>query len=100
MLQRTLEKLSRQGLLENKAGKYSLSPSGRHEAMRVVRLHRLWELYLNLRVNIAQDHVHHDAEAIEHIITPELEEALLKELGYPSLDPHSSVIPGVKPLAL
>ncbi len=77
--------------------RYKLSETGHHAAMRVVRLHRLWELYLNVRMNIADDHVHNDAEAIEHIITPELEEALLKELGYPALDPHSSIIPGVKP---
>lgn len=100
LLQRTLDKLTRNGLLNFSSGKYTLSDDGRHEAMRVVRLHRLWELYLNVRMNIPQDHVHNDAEAIEHIITPELEEALLKELDYPSLDPHASVIPGVKPVGL
>jgi manganese/zinc/iron transport system permease protein len=96
-LQETLKRLSQNGLLTTIDSRYKLSETGHHEAMRVVRLHRLWELYLNVRMNIADDHVHNDAEAIEHIITPELEEALLKELGYPALDPHSSIIPGVKP---
>ena len=63
----------------------------------MVRLQRLWELYLNQRVNMARDHMHQDAEAIEHIITPELEEALIKDLDYPLLDPHKSIIPGMKP---
>jgi manganese/zinc/iron transport system permease protein len=95
LLESTLDKLCQNGLLSFSEGKYTLTADGRQAAMRVVRLHRLWELYLNVRMNIAQDHVHNDAEAIEHIITPELEEALLKELNYPSLDPHASVIPGV-----
>ena len=29
-------------------------------------------MYLTEKMNIASDHVHEDAEAIEHIITPEL----------------------------
>ncbi len=95
-LQDSIQRLTRKHLLDVENSRVALTSSGNDEAMRVVRLHRLWELYLNVRMNIAEDHVHNDAEAIEHIITPELEEALLKELGYPSLDPHSSVIPGVK----
>lgn len=91
-----LKKMSGEGFLRKEENTYALTESGRSEASRVVRLHRLWELYLNERMNIAPDHVHHDAEAIEHIITPELEYELLKELGYPELDPHSSTIPGIK----
>jgi manganese/zinc/iron transport system permease protein len=37
--------------------------------------------------------VHEDAEAIEHIITPELEKELELQLGYPELDPHEELIP-------
>jgi manganese/zinc/iron transport system permease protein len=59
----------------------------------VVRLHRLWELYLTERMHMAPDHVHNTAEAIEHLLTPEVEAALLKELGRPVLDPHESEIP-------
>ena len=91
-----LKRLQKRKLITKSENGMSLTPSGLEEAMRVVRLHRLWELYLNERLNIPQDHVHHDADAIEHIITPELEEALLKELGYPTIDPHESIIPGVK----
>ncbi|OYX16449.1 MAG: zinc ABC transporter permease, partial [Algoriphagus sp. 32-45-6] len=35
-----------------------LTDKGKTEAMRIVRLHRLWELYLNESMNIAPDHVH------------------------------------------
>jgi manganese/zinc/iron transport system permease protein len=30
---------------------------------------------------------------MEHVITPEIEELLVKELGNPELDPHQSPIP-------
>ncbi len=90
-----VKRLLRNGYVEQKDEMLSLTPSGLEEATRVVRIHRLWELYLNERLNLPADHVHHDAEAIEHIITPELEAALVHELGYPSFDPHLSTIPGV-----
>jgi len=95
-LELLLNRLLKKGLLQKQENRYGLTEKGRSEATRVVRLHRLWELYLNERMNIAPDHVHHDAEAIEHIITPELERELLKDLGYPELDPHHSEIPGIK----
>ncbi len=95
-LELLLSRMTEKGLLLRKENRYGLTATGQSEATRVVRLHRLWELYLNERMNIAPDHVHHDAEAIEHIITPELERELLKDLGYPELDPHSSEIPGIK----
>ncbi|MBV6655698.1 MAG: metal ABC transporter permease [Mameliella sp.] len=86
--------LKRKGYLLQKAeGQYTLSQAGLKESQRVVRLHRLWELYLTERLNHAADHVHNNAEAIEHIVTPEVEAALLKELGHPLLDPHQSAIP-------
>lgn len=99
-LERSIKRLEDGGLIstdafnESKRG-VSLTSKGMNEAKRVVRLHRLWELYLNTRMNMAGDHVHHNAEAIEHIITPELETALIKELGYPKVDPHASAIPGI-----
>ncbi len=89
-----LKQLKRQGwVAEPGEGSYALTPQGLKESRRIVRLHRLWELYLTERMNFASDHVHNNAEAIEHIITPEVEAALLRELDRPLLDPHQSVIP-------
>lgn len=72
---------------------YKLTRKGLDEARRVVRLHRLWEMYLTQRMRLKSDHIHPNAETIEHIITPEIEEQLLRELNYPAEDPHSSPIP-------
>jgi manganese/zinc/iron transport system permease protein len=96
-LQRGLRTLRRHRWIEA-AGKdaYRLTPEGLEESKRVVRLHRLWELYLSERMNMAADHVHNTAEAIEHILTPEVEKALLEELDHPVQDPHQSHIPYTK----
>lgn len=74
-------------------GRFNLTKAGFTEGQRVTKLHRLWELYLTEYLNIAPDHVHEDAESIEHIITPEIEARLEKMLGYPELDPHQTKIP-------
>lgn len=94
-LEAGLARLEAKNLIVPMEGKLQFTETGEVEAARVVRLHRLWELYLTARMNIAEDHVHHDAEAIEHIITPELEAMLIAELGNPQFDPHRSEIPGV-----
>ena len=44
-------------------------------------------------MGIAPDHVHEDAETIEHFLTPELEKRLETLLEFPTEDPHQSQIP-------
>ncbi len=72
---------------------YYLTEKGLEEGKRITRIHRLWEMYLTEKLNIATDHVHDDAEAIEHIITPEIEKRLIELLDHPEKDPHEKVIP-------
>lgn len=88
-----ITRLKRKGLLQETDNRIFLTDTGEVEAKRVLRLHRLWELYLTKRMNFKEDHIHGGAETIEHIITPELEKELLKELDYPTMDPHKSKIP-------
>jgi manganese/zinc/iron transport system permease protein len=94
-LRTALKKLKREYWLLNtpQEQRYQLSAKGMEEARRVVRLHRLWEMYLTERMRLKSDHIHPNAESIEHIITPEIEALLLKELNYPEKDPHESIIP-------
>ncbi len=47
-----------------------LSPRGRLEARRVTRNHRLWETYLLHYADVAPQHIHHNADQIEHVIDP------------------------------
>ncbi|SEK79456.1 metal ABC transporter permease [Parapedobacter koreensis] len=93
LLKTALRRLVAKGLLASRDGQWALTDAGHQKAMRVVRLHRLWELYLTKYMDIASDHVHDDAETIEHILTPELERELEHQLGYPDKDPHDTEIP-------
>lgn len=70
-----------------------LTKEGKRAGMRIVKIHRLWELYLTTYLRIAPDHVHEDAETIEHIITPEMELKLERLLDFPIKDPHNVNIP-------
>jgi manganese/zinc/iron transport system permease protein len=55
----------------------------------------LWELYLTHSANIAADHVHEDAENIEHVLGEENVRQLERLLGHARLDPHGKLIPGI-----
>ncbi len=90
---RLLRRLNRRGLIERVGGMYRLSEEGRDEGARITRLHRLWEVYLTRYLELPQDHVHRDAEEIEHVITPEIEERLTELLDRPERDPHEQEIP-------
>ncbi len=72
---------------------YKVTEIGGEMSKRLVRLHRLWELYLSEHLNIAADHVHDDAEAIEHILNPALQEQLELILEGKTKDPHNKKLP-------
>lgn len=88
-----LRRLKRKGMVEEKDNRIRLTDRGVAEGARVLRLHRLWELYLTHSLELAADHVHRDAEEIEHIITPEMERQLEEILQRPEYDPHQQEIP-------
>lgn len=70
-----------------------INKEGLLRGMKITRLHRLWEAYLIHAAKFDIDHIHDDAESIEHILTPELENKLQALLGDPSTDPHGEQIP-------
>jgi len=89
-----LLKLVRQGWVEKLPSKnYQLTPFGFEYASRIVRLHRLWEVYLVSYLGQKVEKVHRNAEEMEHIITPELERELTELLKDPKIDPHKQPIP-------
>ena len=85
--------LVKHGYLTSKKNTYALTEAGKVKGQRVTKLHRLWEMYLTEYLRLDPDHVHDDAENIEHIITPEIEKKLEEQLRYPDKDPHDSHIP-------
>lgn len=94
-LLRVLHRLQREGAVRAGAhpDAWELTPAGRTLAATVVRRHRLWEVYLTRHLQIPHELVHADAEEIEHLLTPELEAELMRQLGTPSADPHAKPIP-------
>lgn len=93
LLMKGLNKLRFQGFIKKTTDGWKLTTEGKIKGQRTVKLHRLWEVYLTEYLRIAPDHVHDDADNIEHILTPELEARLEKLLDYPETDPHKSTIP-------
>jgi manganese/zinc/iron transport system permease protein len=92
-LMTVLSRLKRQGYVETSGNLWGLTEEGMTRGKRVVKIHRLWEMYLTTQMHIAPDHVHEDADTIEHLLTPELEAELERTLNYPKVDPHKSEIP-------
>jgi DtxR family transcriptional regulator, Mn-dependent transcriptional regulator len=70
-----------------------LSATGLTEALRVIRRHRLVELFLTQVLKLDWSEVDAEAEALEHAISPRLEQALADYLGEPPEDPHGHLIP-------
>jgi DtxR family Mn-dependent transcriptional regulator len=72
---------------------FVLTPLGRKLALEVLRHHRLLELYLAEAFDMPWDQVHAEAEALEHVLSEELEELIAAKLGNPTHDPHGDPIP-------
>ncbi len=86
--------LTRSGWVKSAGkGMFSLTQDGFLRAARVVRLHRLWEVYLVDELGMSAGKVHRSAEEMEHILTPELEKRLTELLDDPKVDPHRQPIP-------
>lgn len=96
-LTRLLHRAQRDGLvLATRNGRWRLTQRGADAAERIVRNHRLWELYLITYADVAPNHVDRDADRIEHVLSPTLIselEALLKRDGRAPVFPSVSGSP-------
>ena len=70
-----------------------LTANGRRIALRIVRRHRLLELFLSEILGYDADSVHDEAERLEHHISDEFEQRIDSLLGFPKKCPHGSPIP-------
>jgi manganese/zinc/iron transport system permease protein len=91
-LERELARAERDGSVERTENRIRLTEQGLQEATRLTRQHRLWELYLINYADIAPSRVDRDADAIEHVLEPEivaeLESLLRKEYAGVPPSPH------------
>lgn len=86
-------KLEDMGLLVSQHESLQLSSEGRSYALRIVRVHRLWEKYLADETGVDEREWHHSAEEIEHKLSPDDADALAAQIGNPVFDPHGDPIP-------
>jgi DtxR family transcriptional regulator, Mn-dependent transcriptional regulator len=70
-----------------------LTDDGEKLALEVLRHHRLLELYLAEQLGVPWDRVHDEAEALEHVLSEDLEARIAAKLGNPTHDPHGDPIP-------
>ncbi len=70
-----------------------LTDAGRDIALRVIRRHRLIELYLVRELSYELHEVHDEAERLEHAVSDRFVEAIAHKLGDPEFDPHGDPIP-------
>jgi DtxR family Mn-dependent transcriptional regulator len=90
---RTVSRLESMGLLIINDKDYTLTEEGKSYALRIIRIHRLWERYLAEETGIPETFWHEDAERKEHEFTEEEANAISRQLGYPRYDPHGDPIP-------
>jgi DtxR family Mn-dependent transcriptional regulator len=70
-----------------------LTPAGQRLALKVLRRHRLLELFLVHTLSMPWDEVHEEAEHMEHAVSERLVDRIDAFLGHPAVDPHGDPIP-------
>jgi len=88
-----LARLEALGLMSIDRDRLCLTEEGRSYALRVIRIHRLWERYLADETGLAETEWHSIAETKEHNISTREAEELSARLGHPHVDPHGDPIP-------
>lgn len=73
-----------------------LTDDGEIVALKMLRRHRLIELYLVQGLGYELHEVHDEAEALEHTVSDRFIEAIATKLGHPEFDPHGDPIPNIE----
>ena len=92
-----LRKLQSAGLLEyTPYYGVTLTPRGRAIALKILRRHRLIELFLHRIMGYGWEQVHDEAERMEHAVSDFFVERIDALMNHPSKDPHGEVIPDAR----
>ncbi len=89
-----IKKLAEQGFVAHE--RYSsieLTEAGRRYALKIVRKHRLWEMFLFQVLHFSWYEIHAEAEELEHSMSDRMEKKIDEILGFPQIDPHGHPIP-------
>jgi DtxR family Mn-dependent transcriptional regulator len=89
-----VKRLSEAGLIEHVPYRgVQLTSQGRRAALKMIRRHRILEVYLIQQLGYDWDGVHEEAERLEHAVSDDLIERMAGALGDPRYDPHGAPIP-------
>ena len=89
-----IHRLEAKGLVTLKGRSIELSPDGMDLAEQVVRRHRLAEVFLTQVLGLSWADAHAEAGKWEHVISPQVEQAMMRLLDDPTTCPHGNPIPG------
>ena len=90
-----VKKLSKKGFLRHVPYKgVEVTEKGKRSALKIIRKHRLWEMFLVEILHFSWDTIHEEAEEFEHIMSERMEEKIDEVLGYPKSTPMA--IPSLK----
>ena len=89
-----VKKLSKKGFLRHIPYKgIEVTEKGKRSALKIIRKHRLWEMFLVEILQFPWDTIHEEAEEFEHIMSDKMENKIDEVLGFPTVDPHGAPIP-------
>jgi len=88
-----IHKMTLNDLIQFEGDLLKLTKEGRQYALRIIRVHRLWEKYLAEKTGFDKTEWHNRAEEMEHQLSHEETNILANELGNPMYDPHGDPIP-------
>ena len=90
-----IKRMGKDGLVEvDDDGRIGLTRSGRSIAQTVVRRHRIAERFLTDVLDLGWAEAHHEAGKWEHVISGQVERAMMRLLDDPTTCPHGNPIPG------
>lgn len=89
----TISEMENKELISFKNGEIKLNETGMDYALRIIRVHRLWEKYLSEKTGFHKKDWHEIAEKMEHKLDFDQAEELAFTLGNPRFDPHGDPIP-------
>ena len=89
----TIAEMENKDLISFKNGDIKLNESGMDYALRIIRVHRLWEKYLSEKTGFDKKDWHEIAEKMEHKLDSIQAKELAVNLGNPRFDPHGDPIP-------
>lgn len=88
-----IQEMALLGLIKTSSDIIELSEEGKDYALRIIRVHRLWEKYLSEKTGFHRSEWHSRAEKMEHHLNKQETDELYKSLGNPRFDPHGDPIP-------